>query len=234
MEEHAERVVNSLFGKGEKKLLVWLAKKQPKCLQSDHFTYIGLLGAIVCAVGYILSNNNLNYMWLAVFGLFLNWYGDSLDGTLARVRKTPRPIYGFYVDHNIDGMTISIMCIGAGLSPMISLVVAMFVLLGYLLMSIFTYINAHLKGEFRITYGKIGPTEFRMIAAIVSLSYVYLPFAQKVYEICGYTCRLYDIIGSIIAISLFTVYFSYFLIERRKYNKIDPLKPFEGFPKEKK
>ena len=93
-------------------------------------------------------------------GLVINWYGDSLDGTLARVRNTQRPIYGFFIDHSLDAITICIMCIGAGLSPMFKLDVALVVLAGYLVLSIYTYVCTILKDEFRLTYSSFGPTEF--------------------------------------------------------------------------
>ena len=116
-------------------------------MTSDILTGIGVLGAVITAVGYVLSNYDIMWLWLASFGFFINWYGDSLDGTLARVRNTQRPIYGFYLDHTVDGMTMAVMCIGAGLSNMLNLYIAFAVLAVYLLLSISVYINAHLSGE---------------------------------------------------------------------------------------
>ncbi len=140
------RIQTSILNKMEKRILVAMANRMPCWITSDNLTVVGVIGALTTGVGYVLSSWNLNFLWLASFGLILNWFGDSLDGTLARVRNAQRPIYGFYIDHNIDGLTITIMCIGAGLSPMIKFSTAMLILVGYLLLSIFTYINAYLKG----------------------------------------------------------------------------------------
>ena len=128
--ETSERIQTSLLNAAEKKALVWLAQRQPSWVTSDFLTYTGLLGAVICAVGFVLAHIDKNYLWLSSLGLFINWYGDSLDGTLARVRNTQRPVYGFFIDHSLDAITICIMCIGAGLSPMFRLDVAMLVLAG--------------------------------------------------------------------------------------------------------
>lgn len=145
--EHSKRIQTSVLNGMEKKALVWLAQRQPKWMNSDMLTLIGVIGSIVVAAGYVLSNYNMAWLWLASAGFLINWYGDSLDGTLARVRGTQRPVYGFYLDHNVDGVTMAIMCIGAGLSDLLNLYVAMAVLVVYLLLSISVYINAHLKGS---------------------------------------------------------------------------------------
>ena len=151
--ENSQRIQTSILNSLEKKALIWLAHRQPRWMTSDMLTYIGVLGAVICAVGFILANWNLHWLWLSSFGLFVNWYGDSLDGTLARVRNTQRPVYGFFIDHSLDAITICIMCIGAGLSPMFKLEIAMLVLAGSLVLSIYTYIGTILKGEFLLTYG---------------------------------------------------------------------------------
>ena len=148
--EQSKRIQTSLLNAIEKEILVWLAKRQPRWMTSDILTAIGVAGAIVVAIGYVLSNYHVGWFWLASLGFAINWYGDSLDGTLARVRGTQRPIYGFYLDHNIDGITMAIMCVGAGLSDLLNLYIAMSVLAVYLLLSISVYINAHLKGAYRI------------------------------------------------------------------------------------
>jgi len=157
--ENSNRIQTSILNNLEKKALIWLANRQPRWMTSDILTYLGVLGAVICAVGFILANQNVHWLWLSSFGLFVNWYGDSLDGTLARVRNTQRPIYGFFIDHTLDAITICIMCIGAGLSPMFKLEIAMLVLAGYLVLSIYTYIGTILKGEFLLTYGSFGTTE---------------------------------------------------------------------------
>ena len=92
--KQAERIQTSILNAAEKKVLVWLAQRQPKWMTSDILTAIGFFGALVIAAGYILVNQNIGFLWLASLGLVINWYGDSLDGTLARVRNTQRPVYG--------------------------------------------------------------------------------------------------------------------------------------------
>ena len=148
-QEQSRRIQTSVLNAAEKRVLVWLAQRQPRWVTSDGLTAIGVAGAIIVALGYILSNYHIGWLWLASLGFVINWYGDSLDGTLARVRGLERPIYGFFLDHNVDGITMAIMCIGAGLSGMLNLYIAMAVLAVYLMLSISVYINAHLKNEFK-------------------------------------------------------------------------------------
>ncbi len=104
----AVRIQTSVLNALEKKVLVWLAERQPRWMTSDILTYIGTFGAVVIAAGYILSAWNINFLWLSSLGFVINWYGDSLDGTLARVRNTQRPVYGYYLDHTIDAINVSI------------------------------------------------------------------------------------------------------------------------------
>ena len=186
--EQSKRIQTSILNASEKKVLVWLAARQPKWMTSDILTLIGVLGSVIVAAGYALSNYDISWLWLASFGFVVNWYGDSLDGTLARVRGTQRPVYGFYLDHCIDGITMSIMCVGAGLSEMLNLSIAMAVLVVYLLLSISVYINAHLKGEFKLTYAGMGPTEFRLIMIAVNTLFIYVKSLREFVEYTGYRC----------------------------------------------
>ncbi len=222
--ENSARIQTSLLNAAEKKILVWLAERQPKWVTSDMLTFIGVAGAVICALGFILGNINVKYLWISSLGLVINWYGDSLDGTLARVRNTQRPVYGFFIDHTLDAVTICIMCIGAGLSPMLRLDVAMFVLAGYLVLSVYTYIGAILKGEFRLTYSSFGPTEFRLIVIIINTLYMYTSWADDRYSLSGYSFGLFDVVGFVIAVLLFVVYFVQFAKDRRVLAKQDPLK----------
>ena len=164
----AVRIQTSVLNELEKKVLIWLAERQPQWVTSDLLTYIGTFGAAVIAAGYILSSRNINFLWLSSLGFVINWYGDSLDGTLARVRKTQRPIYGYYLDHTIDGINEVMIFIGVGLSGLIHLEIALLALVMYLLMTVNVSINAHLKKEFKLTYAKMGPTEFRIIMILIN------------------------------------------------------------------
>ena len=136
--ETSQRIQTSLLNAAEKRILIWLAQRQPSWVTSDMLTFLGVGGAVICALGFLLSCWNIQWLWLSSLGLVINWYGDSLDGTLARVRNTQRPVYGFFIDHTLDAITICIMCIGAGLSPMLRLDIAMLILAGYLCLSIYT------------------------------------------------------------------------------------------------
>lgn len=237
--EKATRIQTSILNGAEKKALVWLAKKQPRWVTSNMLTFVGTLGAVVCATGFALANYNLNWMWLSVFGLFMNWYGDSLDGSMARVRHTQRPVYGFFIDHNIDIHTITIMCIGAGISPICRIDIALFVLVAYLAISTHTYIGAILKNEFKLTYGKLGPTEFRVIAAIFTVFLIYFPWQDERY-LTSVDCfkgglsslngiyTLFDWIALGLGCVIFILLIVSQIKEEKALSKIDPPKAFDG------
>ena len=225
--EESKRIQTSILNRAEKVALVWLAQRQPKWVTSDFLTYMGVLGALIYALGCMLSSGNILYLWLASFGMVLNWYGDSLDGTLARVRNLQRPVYGFFIDHSLDAITICIMCIGAGLSPMFRMDVALLVLAGYLVLSVYTYIVTIIKGEFRLTYSSFGPTEFRLVIILINTISMYPPWIEVVFEIYCHPLGVYDIVGLAIAVFLFVAYFIQFNKDRRVLSLQDPLKPYK-------
>ena len=202
-------------------------------MTSDMLTFIGVIGSVLGALGYILSNLNIAWLWLSTAGYIVNWYGDSLDGTLARVRHTQRPIYGFYIDHCVDGITTAIICIGAGLSQLMNLGIAMTVLVLYLLLSISVYINSHLKGEFKLTYAGMGPTELRLIMIIVNTLYIYIApirnFAMHIY-IFGNNITLgaFDFVAIGLILVLAAIYIQNFFSDAKGYAKIDPLPKWNG------
>lgn len=233
LKEQSKRIQTSILNALEKKALVWLAKRQPKWMTSDILTFIGVIGAVIVALGYALSNYDIRWLWLASFGFFVNWYGDSLDGTLARVRNTQRPIYGFYLDHCVDGVTMAIMCIGAGLSEMLNLYIAMAVLVAYLLLSISVYINAHLKGEFKLTFAGMGPTEFRLVMVLVNTLFIYVAPIRDFttsFHCLGTEVIFgsFDYVGIAILLILIVIYCRNFIGDARGYAKVDPLKEWDG------
>lgn len=230
-QEQSKRIQSSVLNAAEKRVLVWLAQRQPRWMTSDILTGIGVIGAIVVALGYFLSNYHVGWLWMASVGFVINWYGDSLDGTLARVRGTQRPIYGFYLDHNIDGITMAIMCIGAGLSQLLNLYIAMAVLAVYLLLSISVYINAHLKGEFKLTYAGMGPTEFRLIMIIVNTLFATItPLREWSLQLSiaytPITLGALDLVGTTILIVLIVIHLNNFKQDAKEYAALDPVKPF--------
>lgn len=233
LKEQSKRIQTSVLNSLEKKVLVRMAKMQPRWMTSDILTFIGIVGSVIVAAGYALSNYDISWLWLASFGFVVNWYGDSLDGTLARVRNTQRPIYGFYLDHCVDGLTMAVMCIGAGLSEMLNLYIAMAVLVAYLLLSISVYINAHLKGEFKLTFAGMGPTEFRLIMIIVNTLFIYVAPLRDFTT--SFNClgtevvfRSFDYVGLVILLILSVIYLHNFVGDAKGYAKIDPLKKWDG------
>ena len=224
----AVRIQTSVLNAIEKKVLVWLAKRQPEWMTSDILTYIGVFGAIVIAAGYILSVRNINFLWLSSLGFIINWYGDSLDGTLARVRNTQRPIYGYYLDHTIDAMNEVMIFVGVGLSGLIHLEIALLALVMYFLITINVSINAHLKKEFRLTYASMGPTEFRIVMIIINTLFALIPplreFSHNI-TLCGheFTFGALDYIGIIIIIVLVLMHMTTVIKDIRDYAKMDPM-----------
>lgn len=225
--ESSERIQTSILNKAEKKALVWIAKRQPAWVTSDFLTFVGVFGAVIFAVGGLMAHIDLRYLWLSSLGLVINWYGDSLDGTLARVRQTQRPIYGFFIDHTLDALTTCLICIGLGLSPVMQMEVALFIMGGYLCLSIYTYISTIIINEFRLTYGKLGPTEVRLLLIAINTLFIYIPQKDLTYEICGRTYGVFDLIGITVACILFLLYIVQLVKDLRDLNKKDPMKPYK-------
>lgn len=162
------RTNDILLGPLERPALRWLAAHMPAWMTPDILTGIGVLGGLVIFTSYVLTNANPAFLWLASLGLVINWFGDSLDGTLARYRDIQRPRYGFFIDHTLDALTETLIVIGLGLSPYVRFDFAMLALVGYLLLSVMVYVQQIVTNEFRISYGKLGPTEVRVIIILVN------------------------------------------------------------------
>ena len=222
------RVQTSILNSAEKKVLVWLAERMPRWVTSDMLTAVGTLGAMVVALGCLLSDLDIRWMWLTCFGFFVNWFGDSLDGSLARVRKTQRPVYGFFLDHNIDGINEVFMICGFGLSPFVHIVSVMAVMILYLLLSMYVYINAHLKNEFKLTYSGLGPTEFRIVAVILCIAMMYVPFLTNFschieFMGLGFTAKALDFAAWGILAILIVLYLTSLIRDGIEYARLDPL-----------
>ncbi|HAF63154.1 MAG TPA: CDP-alcohol phosphatidyltransferase [Anaerolineaceae bacterium] len=216
--EH-ERINDILLGPLERPAIEWLVEHMPKWVTSDHLTFLGLFAALMVGVSYWATKYNENYLWLASFGFILNWFGDSLDGNLARYRKTERPKYGYYVDHIVDTISEITIFIGLGLSNYVNLNLAMLGLIGYLCMTIQVYITTNVRGVFKISYGKFGPTEVRAIAILANtiIYFVKNPQISLPFGVYG----LYDIIVGIVVILLFVIFFITVFQEARILDRED-------------
>ena len=234
MEEkkQAARIQTSILNGLEKKILVWMAERMPRWVSSDMLTFIGFVGACVIATGYALSNLSLQWLWLSSFGFLLNWFGDSMDGSLARVRNTQRKTYGFFIDHNVDVINETIMFVGVGMSPLINLSFAMLALVAYFMLSVYVYIDCHLKGEMKLTYGGLGPTEFRLLVVLVNTLYIFIPWLSewKVEMTIfhnEFQVGLMDYVAVAVSFLIFGFYLVSFFKDAKYFARIDPPKKQE-------
>lgn len=217
-----ERVNDILLGPLERPALKWFAENMPAWVFPDLLTLIGILGTLMIFGGYLLSNHDPAYLWLASFGFLVNWFGDSMDGTLARYRDIQRPKYGFFVDHVVDAFSQLLIFIGLGLSPFVKFEIAAVTLIGYMIVSILVYIQTSVRGVFKISYGKLGPTEVRAIAILVN-TYIYFT-GGIVIDLSFVSLTIFDLICSIIAIILFSIFFGNAIKDTIELAKIDPPK----------
>ena len=158
----ATRQKTFLLARPETRVLEWIARRLPRWVMPDHLTALGVLAALGIAAAYVLSNQDPVWLWAASGLLVVHWLGDSLDGTLARVRRTERPRYGYYLDHLVDAIATALIGIGLGLSPYMLLATGLVLVIAYLVLSINTYLETHALGVFSLGYGRLGPTEARV------------------------------------------------------------------------
>jgi archaetidylinositol phosphate synthase len=161
--DDAPRDKQFLLARVEGRILEWIARRLPARVMPDHMTALGVLAAIGIAAAYLLSNGDKAWLWAASALLVVHWLGDSLDGTLARVRRIERPKYGYYLDHLVDAVATALIGLGLGLSPWMLLSVGLLIVIAYLVLSINTYLETHAFGVFTLGYGRLGPTEVRLV-----------------------------------------------------------------------
>jgi archaetidylinositol phosphate synthase len=202
-----KRVNDILLGPLERPALAWLAAHLPAWATPDMMTVIGILGALVITLGYGLSRYHPGFLWLATLGFVINWFGDSLDGTLARFRHIERPKYGFFIDHISDCVTEIIIILGLGITFYVSFSVAAMLCISYIAMSVLVYVRMNVMGEFKISYGKLGPTEIRVLAILLNTSMFLFGIQKLNFSIASVPIVVswYDIV--VAGIALLIIYF---------------------------
>lgn len=192
--QNATRIQESFTSGLERKTLLWLAARMPARINSDHLTLLGFAAMFLAGGSYLFARWNPIGLLLATVCLALNWFGDSLDGTLARVRNCQRPRYGFYVDHMIDSLGALFLMGGLGVSTYVDWRIAIGMLVAFLLLSIESYLASYTLGVFRLSFAKFGPTEIRILLALGNLALWFHPHAK----VPGMSYRLFDA-GGIVA-----------------------------------
>jgi archaetidylinositol phosphate synthase len=196
----AERQSTFLTTRFERWALPRLAAALPRWMLPDHLTGIGIFGATLITGGYILSTRDAAWLWLVNAGIVIHWFGDSLDGTLARVRKIERPRYGFYLDHLTDAYSTTAIGLGLGFSPYMLLSVGLAIVIGYLVLSINVYLETHVFGKFRYGYGVLGPTEARLV--LMGLNLLALLIGPLRFRILGVGLTAFDVLGALAALAM--------------------------------
>lgn len=165
-----QRVQQNMVARVERIALTAICARLPLWVRPDMLTAIGMVGALMVLGGYAASHLDAGWLWVAVAGYVVNWFGDSTDGSLARFRKIERPRYGYFLDHSCDALATALVVAGIGLSPYVHLDVALVALAGYLMMSIHAFLSVKVMGELRLSYMAAGPTELRIILIAFTLA----------------------------------------------------------------
>ena len=211
------RVHTSLLASIEKRCLIWMAQRMPAAVNSDHLTVLGAVALLVAGVCY--ASGSPLAPPLAVVMLVVNWFGDSLDGTLARVRKHERPRYGFYVDHVLDALGILFIFGGLAAGGYMSPMIAAGFLIAYYLLSIEIALATHTVGVFRISYWRFGPTELRILLALGTLQLL----RSHTVVIAGTPILLFDLGGAIAMVGLAATFIASAVTNTRRLYRAEPL-----------
>jgi phosphatidylglycerophosphate synthase len=193
----AQREPSFLLARPEKRVLRWIAARLPGWILPNDLTIVGVLAAFGICAAYQLSNESVAWLWVASGLLVVHWLGDSLDGTLARVRRIERPRYGFYLDHLVDAVSTAAIGIGLGLSPFMLLSVGALVVVAYLMLSINVYLESYALGRFSIGYGLIGPTELRLV--LIALNTALALHLGLDFSIGHLNMTVFDLVGLALA-----------------------------------
>ncbi|MBZ5644167.1 MAG: CDP-alcohol phosphatidyltransferase family protein [Acidobacteriia bacterium] len=194
--KNAPRLQESFTAQAERKILLWLAARMPAWVNSDHLTMAGFAAMFLAGASYALARTNRAGLVLATLFLAINWFGDSLDGTLARVRNRQRPRYGFYVDHMIDTFGGFFLMGGLAISGFLDWRIALGMFITFLMLSVQVYLATYTVGNFQLSFAKLGPTEIRILLSLGNAALWFRPDARAF----GLPYRLFDV-GGVIAIA---------------------------------
>lgn len=200
------RIHQSPLSRPERAAIDWILPHLPSWATPDRLTAFGTFGAFLTLVGYAASNWHVGWLWLSNLGIVIHWFGDSLDGNVARYRKIERPRYGYFLDQTIDVLGNFLICFGMGLSPFVDMRVALIALAGYHMVSIYVFVRASIAGDFHVTVLNSGPTEMRAVIIIMNL--VIFFFGIWHFNIFGYMVSWPDLSVSLWAIG-FMIAFVY-------------------------
>jgi phosphatidylglycerophosphate synthase len=194
----AKREQTSILAPLERAALRGLARRMPAWVNSDHLSLLGLVAMLMAGIFYAASGDNPALLHLVNVCIFLNWFGDSLDGTLARYRDRQRPRYGFYVDHIIDTFGTMFLIVGLAISGYMSERIAAVVLVVFLMLAINSYLAAYALGIFKISQWKMGPTEIRILIMVGNLFLLHSAHTR----VFGHRFLLFDVAGVVGAIAM--------------------------------
>ena len=216
---NARRVNLALTARMEKRALTWMAERAPRWVSSDQLTLLGLGAQIGAGACYALARWDRRALLAAVMCLALNWLGDSLDGTLARVRQQERPRYGFYVDHVVDILgAVALMC-GLGASGLLHWTTAMAMLVAFLVLSSESYLATYTLSCFQLSQGIFGPTEIRILLVLGSLAALRSPYST----IFRHRLLLFDLGGMTAAVAMAAMAIGIALRHTRQLYRQEPL-----------
>ncbi len=199
-----KRIIQSITGAVEKRVLLWLAARMPRWVNPDVLSLIGVFGALMTGASYLLAKQHPFFLWIAALGFVINWFGDSLDGTLARYRKIERPRYGYFLDHSVDVICITIVLTGLAFSGYGRLELAWGVNLIYLLLALYTSLANFTSREFQISFAYIGPTELRIFAIVASIWVYFNP--AKLIVLSFIQMNFYEIILALLIVVFTPIY----------------------------
>ena len=197
----AARIQEAITAPLERKTLLWLAERTPASVSPDHLTILGFGAQILASVSYALSRWNKYFLLLAAFFIAMNWLGDSLDGTLARVRNRLRPRYGFYVDHMADTFGSVLLMSGLALTSFVHWQIAIGMLVAFLVLSIESYLTTYTIGKFHMSHALFGPTEIRILLMIGNLTLLFWPRAL----LLGHMFLIFDVGGAIAIVGMLSM-----------------------------
>lgn len=214
-----DTVNTAITAKVEEKLKKIICPKIPSWINSDHLTAIGIIGMLITGVGFILGFFDRSWLILIPFGLIMNWFGDSFDGSIARYREKTRPHYGYYIDKVVDALVVFLLALCIGLSGYVKIEIALIFACIYLMLMINVDLIVHVEDKCKNSFGLLGPTEIRIIGIFLAIYMYFSSFTY--YSLIGHWFTQYDVIVLAISVVMLGILIVDIITNAIRLNKSD-------------